>query len=267
MIKTIITAALLLGSTMVANADENFICGTPVVTTGAGDDPNPVVAVEVNHSAGSWQVIHRRANGEIINRANQYSIRDTTNASSTGWTGSLNRNPNVMMIGKIILYNGIHYVETIHDMSMRGVVTMAMVTECQRLNPLPKPVVASVASTSVPIYSANGSVKLDVLVGGLPIRMLLDTGANLMSVTFAVAERLVNDSQGYWKGSRMIRLADGRIVSSPILVVNAVRVGGHVIRDVESAVTDGEVMLLPFPVLDSIGKFTIDTRNQQLVFN
>jgi predicted aspartyl protease len=49
--------------------------------------------------------------------------------------------------------------------------------------------------------------------------------------------------------------------------IGTVTVGGHVLRDVRAGVSpDGAEMLLGLPLLNQIGRFTIDSANHKLIF-
>lgn len=64
-----------------------------------------------------------------------------------------------------------------------------------------------------------------------------------------------------------VKLANGSIVNERSIIVNTMSIGRHTLYDVEAGVVkDGVTMLLGLPVLNSIGKFTIDGANQQLTF-
>jgi hypothetical protein len=48
-------------------------------------------------------------------------------------------------------------------------------------------------------------------------------------------------------------MADGRVVEEPMIVVNEVRIGNHILHNVEASVMPGNDMLLGFPVVNQIG--------------
>ena len=126
----------------------------------------------------------------------------------------------------------------------------------------------SPAEDSIPIYPDRGgaSALVDVIVGGQPVRMLLDTGATVMQISNDLAQRIVRDRQGTWGNPIKITLADGSMVQQPTIDIGEVRIGSHSIRNVTAAYTDGGDMIMAFPVVNSIAPFKIDTRNRKLVF-
>ena len=123
---------------------------------------------------------------------------------------------------------------------------------------------------SVPIYLSSGgnAVMMDVILGGQPARMQIDTGAGVMLINSDLAYRIVDGDQGSWDNAESFRMADGRIVTSPTITINSVRIGTHEVKQVKAAVSNGRIsLLMSFPALDSIGPFTINTRTQELIFD
>ncbi len=99
--------------------------------------------------------------------------------------------------------------------------------------------------------------------------MLIDTGASVMSLSLEAANILVNARVAHWTGEHMkVTIADGTSHDEPVLMVHQVRVGNHTINNVTVAITaDSNAMpLLPFPILNQMGKFTIDTQAGTLTF-
>ena len=63
-----------------------------------------------------------------------------------------------------------------------------------------------------------------------------------------------------------VTLADGSTIQERVLIVNTLTIGAHTRRNVRMLVSpDGVDMLLGLPVLNAIGKFTIDAANSQLL--
>ena len=121
---------------------------------------------------------------------------------------------------------------------------------------------------SVPIYSyANGeATKIDVLMGGLPLRMLLDTGATLSLISDEVASRLTREGNAERQKDGLFTMADGSQRRMPVILIYEVRIGRHLIRNVRAGVSADQI-LLAFPVVNGIAPFTIDTRAGELVFH
>ena len=114
----------------------------------------------------------------------------------------------------------------------------------------------------------NQQIMVKVTMGGLLVDMQLDTGANLASIGEDLADKLI--AGGYaTEGERGdVELADGSTVSQRRIVVTKVSIGKHTVANMRAGVVkDGKEMLLSLPVLNAIGKFTIDSANQRLTFN
>jgi len=136
-------------------------------------------------------------------------------------------------------------------------------------NPVPEqPPAKPPRRNSVPITVYNErAVLIDVGMGRQVVNMMLDTGASTSAITEDVANALVRDGHARWLGTRKFQMADGSTTEALALVINEVRIGSHVVRDVEaSVVPNGTRMLLGFPVVNQIGPFTINTRTRELVF-
>jgi prepilin-type processing-associated H-X9-DG protein len=121
---------------------------------------------------------------------------------------------------------------------------------------------------SVPLYTTHNGERLfvDALVGGNLVRMLLDTGAQTMQISSALAAKIVLEGQGSYGGTANFVMADGRVVKQPVLNIESVRIGTHTVHNVRAAITDDATPLMSFPVLNAIGAFKIDARNNELVF-
>jgi clan AA aspartic protease (TIGR02281 family) len=127
---------------------------------------------------------------------------------------------------------------------------------------------ALVTHDSLPINLIEGKgVSLNVGIGQHTVTMLLDTGATTTAITDDLANALIRDGHGRWLGERQYRMANGAIVFAQTLIINEVRLGRHVVRNVQaSVVPNGTTMLLGFPVIDQIGPFQINTRTRELIF-
>ena len=121
---------------------------------------------------------------------------------------------------------------------------------------------------SVPIYPTNNgtSAMIDVVLGIQPLRMMLDTGAQMCLISEAIAARIIRGGHGVRQEAGRFKMADGTIRILPILLIKELRIGRHTIRGVPAGVSPTGEMLLAFPVVAAIGPFTIDTRARLLTF-
>lgn len=293
-------AVLLAGSTPAAFAFE-LNCGAPRVAVGDDlADGNPVVRVEVKYNKDdhAWRIFHHRRDGMVVSRGEQYAMQDATNERKIQWQGSLNRNRSLYMIGEVKRAEdgSTVYMEWMYDKGKGGIVVMHAATRCVKVAPaepaLPTPTtsipgvlpstvlntlppaltpkkVARLYTSRVKIYAANqgSSAMIDVLMGGQPVRMLLDTGATTCLINFDLAKKIVRDGQGEWDGTSKFKMADGTFVLAPMVMIKELRIGEHTVRNVKAGVSDADVMILSFPVVNNIAPFTIDTRVGELIWH
>jgi hypothetical protein len=109
---------------------------------------------------------------------------------------------------------------------------------------------------------------IDVALGALSARMLLDTGATDLLVTEKIAEGLVRSGDAEWIETAHVKLADGTTQDERNIRIHRVAIGNHILHDIEAGVTnsDSADLLIGFPVINEIGRFTIDSRNRELTF-
>jgi hypothetical protein len=300
------TAATLLAFAGSAHAmSVQLQCEAPQMLFGAdANDPNPVVATAVEHSWDdhSWRVFHQLRSGAIVSRQAQYGMTDASATDrKTQWRGNLLRQPWLFMIGEVKqnkTTNEMFYHEWMYDSKRGNALVMQSYSRCTVRKQLPTPTAqldtqpyaqppaqtppepaptqqppASTASRpsskdSIPIIvSAGGrSIHVDVLLGGMPIRMLVDTGAMGAQVPPSFASMLIRNSNAIQIEDVMVTLADGSRNKQKAIRIRDLRIGSHVIRNVEAVVTDGSP-LLGFPIINSIAPFTIDTRAGELVWH
>ena len=289
------TAALIICASPAVAGGYNLNCGAPQILVGDQNDPNPVTLAVVRYSWDnrSWGVGYQFRDGGVVVRNNQYAIEDMSNERRTQWQGKLLRQPWLVMVGEIKkAVDGSYYTynEWLYDTKQGGRLVMQSIARCNTFQPkqeLPRPTADNAPSqsyaanppqsqpnaraevtgeTRVKLHPRNGMVMVDVLIGGVNTRMLLDTGANVTTITEAVASQIVANGQGYMTGTSRAQLADGSMVTHRTMFIRELRIGPHTIRDVKAAVTSGEDMLLPFPIVSGIGPFTIDTQTSELIW-
>lgn len=125
------------------------------------------------------------------------------------------------------------------------------------------------AADSVPIYSDSGGrgVRVDVKVGSVFVRMTLDTGATLTSVSETLADRLISDGEADELDPGNFTLADGSEHSARTINIHSLSIGSHTLYSVRASVETGDApMLLGISVLNRIGKFSIDPTANRLTF-
>ena len=290
-------AALALGMSN-AHAASSLDCGPSAVDVGA-QGGNGVVETAVSGVGGRWVVLHKLANGTVINRGAQYQMWDATvNANSNPqWRGTLYRNPAVKIVGEVGL--GVNNVPTyqewlynehgliMHSLQECRFTDMASAVPPARTAPVdapapqtapayaPPPVAAAPAAPaptgedSVAIVNMGKGALIQITLGTRQAMMLIDTGATEMLVGDKVADQMISNGEAEARGEASFIAADGRKVNSREIVIHRVTIGQHVLQEVPaSAVPDDDNVtgLLPFTVLNRVGRFTIDTKNNKLIF-
>ena len=116
--------------------------------------------------------------------------------------------------------------------------------------------------TATPIYvdQDGRTVRVDVQLGSITRRMVIDTGATGLSLPKSVADRLLMRREAVESGGAILTLANGREERRQGIKVWSVSLGGHTLLDVYATVAPHAAEpLLGFPVLNQVGRFTIDT--------
>lgn len=128
---------------------------------------------------------------------------------------------------------------------------------------------AFLAPNVVPIVIEGGRAHVGVTFGDDPAcwMMVIDTGASIMGVSKSLAATLVGRGLASAQGTMTIALADGTPIVREGILIHRLNIGNRVLRGVEAIVNpNGVEMLLPFGVLSSAGRFTIDVRAHLLIF-
>jgi len=100
----------------------------------------------------------------------------------------------------------------------------------------PQPVASSPANTTIFTADNHGHVILDADVNGAPVRLLVDTGASLMSLTPADARAAGIDLAGLAFSGR-VQTANGGARMAPV-TLREVRIGQMSVYDVPAAVLE-----------------------------
>jgi hypothetical protein len=275
--------AVAFAAPSLAHADV-FDCGVPTVYNGAVGK-NPAIATQVTFNHGAWSIIHVLAKGQKVRREDQYNLVDRSTADSAVWSGQLNRNPALVMSGNLYYHDGqMHYIEkmwdaghnnkeVMHSDALCSVASIDQQTAPAAPAPVPAPVMSLPSAPSpggsdvVPFALDNNAIHLSLALGGHPVDMLLDTGANVSSITTTLAVQLVSEGHAHYVDSGQAHLADGSMHEEKTVSIDSLTLGSHTRTNVLATITDDSgMMLLGLPVLNAIGRFTIDSANRQLVF-
>ncbi len=116
--------------------------------------------------------------------------------------------------------------------------------------------------TATPIYlDGDGrTVRVDVRLGSITRHMVIDTGATGLSLPKWIADRLLMRREAVDSAGGILTLVNGCEERRQGIKVWSVSVGGHTLLDVYATVAPHAAEpLLEFPVLNQVGRFTIDT--------
>jgi clan AA aspartic protease (TIGR02281 family) len=98
--------------------------------------------------------------------------------------------------------------------------------------------------------------------------MLVDTGATSISVPKSVANELLRRGEASLDDPGQVTIANGSTYAVSLIRIDTVRLGNRVLHDVLAGVSPEQASpLVGFPVLNQAGRFTIDTKNRQLIFD
>lgn len=286
--------ALCLSPALAADQSLSLACGAPTQYLGkTGTNPPVRIVVSHDYANGSWSVGYTLADGTPIYRESQYSLSDATKGdiaadkhALAGWIGTLNRQPNLGMSGAVMTIDGddqnVAYAEWLYDNNQRdangiGKLVMHSVARCSfthlpdAVAHTPAPTVASARNTigedSIGLTIMGDHAQATVTVGDQWAKMTIDTGASEMSVVEGLAQKLLANGDATTADSGKVTLANGVMEDERRIVIKTVKIGNHELHDVPAGIVpDGTMMLLPFPVLNMVGRFTIDTVSSKLIF-
>jgi hypothetical protein len=106
---------------------------------------------------------------------------------------------------------------------------------------------------SVPIVVDGARAFAPVIMGGVALNMVIDTGASESSIKAVVADRLLALNQATSGPDATFTLADGSSRTERTVFINTLTLGSHTVRNVHVSVTDENgIMLLGFDVLSQM---------------
>lgn len=90
----------------------------------------------------------------------------------------------------------------------------------------------------LPMSTTDGSSYIEIRVNGIPMKFLIDSGCNTVSIGYI--EYLFLKRQGLVKGltetSRDVQLADGSNKNSAVIVIDSISIGSATVKNVECMV-------------------------------
>jgi hypothetical protein len=128
------------------------------------------------------------------------------------------------------------------------------------------PTPAPASGDDVPFIQIPGTgMMVMAIVGGHSLPMVVDTGAAMSSIPTALADRLIAEGHAQEAASGDMVMADGSSHYERTVIVDTLSLGSHSRSQVRVSVSDGEA-LLGLPVLNAIGRFTIDAQHGVVSF-
>lgn len=282
-----VASACLMTAIIPSHARASYLCDAPTQTIGASGGSNPVTSIVFGLSdKDGWFVLHKFSDGTVINRADQYGMMTLPANQGLGWNGYLNKAHHLWMAGWLTNVSNdgaenVTYNEALHDSAKGDAIIMQSWTRCHAMHdnktapaPVGKQYVPPVAPSTVTAQdsvsftlTSNQQIMVSVGIGEWAVDMQLDTGANESSVGEDLAAKLIAAGIATAADNGNVRLADGSVINERRITINALKIGRHTVTNVTvGVVKDGVPMLLGLPVLNAIGKFTIDSAHQQLTF-
>jgi clan AA aspartic protease (TIGR02281 family) len=281
---TVATLVALAGSP----ASAGLNCGTAYVDVGDSGRSGVVSTYVAHDPNGTWTIKHTLSNGAVIDRSLQYVITDYTNRNVLQWRGTLMRNPALTMVGEPMTLAATGQPTYNEWLYKNGQLIMHSMALCQFETPpasvvqpsappvaAPAPAPAPVAmpvttasvDDSVKIVNVDAAAYVPLEVGSQAVTMLLDTGATVMSLNESVADSLVAKGEAERTVDTTMTMADGHHATVHQIIVHDIKIGAHTLHNVRATITpENAEMLLPFPVLNQLGRFTIDSANNKLIF-
>ncbi|MEM9643695.1 MAG: retropepsin-like aspartic protease [Planctomycetota bacterium] len=129
-----------------------------------------------------------------------------------------------------------------------------------------KKIESKIFSESIPLDNENGSLFVDVIIGGKSTRMIVDSGATIISLPARTAAILGLTVPADAPEMRM-EMADGRVIAARSVILPRVRVGAFEAENVRASVMDASAdRAAPLLGMSFLGqfKFEIDAANNTL---
>jgi aspartyl protease family protein len=157
-----------------------------------------------------------------------------------------------------------------------GIIAVAAAANANRppqpYYPQPPAYAAAPAATGrkeIPLTNLEGGgYMLSASVNGMPVRFLLDTGADGVSISQPDADRLLRSgllSPTDAVDRVNVHDANGGSRSRPVVMLRELNVGGYVLHNVEATISSGDTSLLGQRFLRDFESYTIDNSRNVLV--
>jgi len=118
----------------------------------------------------------------------------------------------------------------------------------------------------------NGVYKVPVIVNGISMKFILDTGASLISISSTEAEFMLKQgtiTEADVVGQSRFQDANGDISSGSVIRLKSVQIGDRILENVNASVVSGTKapLLLGQSALSKFGKISVDYRRNTVTFD
>ena len=117
----------------------------------------------------------------------------------------------------------------------------------------------------------NGHAALiESIIGNVPVWGVLDTGADLVSVSEELAQAIVDSGAGHWTGeTETFRNANGDMSYEKTFIIHNFTIGSQTVHDIKAtaAPTKDAPYLIGMSALRYFGPFRIDVLDGTVTFN
>ncbi|GAB4023797.1 retropepsin-like aspartic protease family protein [Spirosoma koreense] len=126
--------------------------------------------------------------------------------------------------------------------------------------------------TEVAMEKQNGVFKVPVIVNGVPMKFILDTGASLISISATEAEFMYKQgaiTEADIVGQSKFQDANGDISPGDVIRLKSVQIGDRVLENVNASVVRSTKapLLLGQSALSKFGKISVDYRRNVVTFD
>ena len=116
----------------------------------------------------------------------------------------------------------------------------------------------------------GGTFEIPCDINGLPLQMILDTGASDVTISSVEANFMLKNgylSEKDIKGKRYYQIASGELSAGTIITLREVRIGDAVLKNVDASVVKSQKapLLLGQSAMERFGTITIDNQNNKLI--
>lgn len=134
-----------------------------------------------------------------------------------------------------------------------------------------EPVRSSGKKTVVKMEKVNGVYQIPVLVDGIKMFFIFDTGASIISISETEANFLYkqgNLTRDDIKGTANFSDANGDITEGTIIVLKTVQIGDRTLTNIDASVVHNQNAPLLFgqSALEKFGKISIDNNREEITF-